>query len=208
MADPMSGDDGIDPARLRVEPRDGRGLVLIRVRPEETAARRAVESGLGTDLPLEPNTFFAAADERTYWLGPDEWVVDLPLAAVEERVAALRASTAGLLAAVVDLSAGRVCLRIAGTAAIDLLRMGCPLDLHPRAFAAGACARTMLGRIGVLLGCIETGRDYHLVVDRSYADDLRRWIADAALGFIRTPTGDHRVPPPAIPPIQPSGEPT
>jgi len=209
MADPVTSDYGLDPARLSIGLRDGRGLVLIRVRPEDSDGRLAVESAIGAALPLEPNTFAAAADERTYWLGPDEWVTDLPFSAVEGRMAALRAATAGFFAAVVDLSAGRVCLRIAGAAAVDVLRKGCPLDLHPRTFAAGACARTMLGRVGVLLGCIETGRDYHLVVDRSYADDLRRWLADAAVGSADAFTaGDRRPPPPATPPVHPSGEPT
>lgn len=209
MADREQSDAELDPVRLSIELRDGRGLVLIRVRPEETDARLAVESALGAALPLEPNTFAAAADERTYWLGPDEWVVDLSLAAVAPRIAALRAATTGLFAAVVDLSAGRVCLRIAGTAAIDLLRKGCPLDLHSRVFAAGACARTVLGRIGVLLACIETGCEYHIVVDRSFADDLRRWLADAALGLADASTaGDHRLQPPATPTVHPSGEPT
>lgn len=174
---------GRDAEALHITPRTGRALVLVRVRQDETEAVQSIEGALGTALPTVPNTRVAVDGGQAIWLGPDEWVVDLAADGAGPRIAALQAAVAGKFAVVHDITAGRTCLAIRGTAAVDLLRKGCPIDLHPQAFAAGACARTLLARAGVLLLCVEAGREYHLVVDRSYADYLWHWLADATTEF-------------------------
>jgi len=182
-------DPGTD--ALHIAPHTGRALVLIRVRQDETAAIQAIENALGTALPTIPNTRSPVDDGQVIWLGPDEWVVDLAADGAAPRIAALQAAVAGKFAVVLDITAGRTCLAIRGAAAVDLLRKGCPLDLHPQVFGAGACARTILARVGVLLLCVEAGRLYHLVVDRSYADYLWHWLADAAQEFSGTTPAAH-----------------
>jgi sarcosine oxidase subunit gamma len=178
---------------LRIAPRTGRALVLVRVRPEDSATVQAIDHALGTALPTIPNTRAIIDGGQVIWLGPDEWVIDVAADGAAPRIAALQGAAAGKCAVVLDITAGRTCLAICGTAAVDLLRKGCPIDLHPQVFATGACVRTMLARAGVLLLCVEAGREYHLVVDRSYADYLWHWLADAARQFADTAPAAHAV---------------
>jgi heterotetrameric sarcosine oxidase gamma subunit len=114
-------------------------------------------------FPTEPNT--SAGD--VLWLGPDEWLVvggreeDYPGAA-----------------AVVDVSANRVCLELAGDDVEDVLAQGCTLDLHPSVFAPGRCAQTLLARAQVILH--RTGEEtFRVFVRPSFAPYLRAWIEDA-----------------------------
>lgn len=184
----VASPDGIT---IRIAPVATRGLVWIRVRPDDDAVTGAVVSVLGAPLPAIPNTSMRLADGRICWLGPDEWLIDVAMERADQLLASLRTATRGRLALIVAIGDGRTCLSVTGTAAIDVLRRGCPLDLHPSAFARDACARTVLGRVGVLVVCIEPGAAYHVVVDRSYADHLWHWLAEAARAF----TGPGAAPP-------------
>ena len=169
-----------DGTTIRIEPVTSRGLLWLRVRPDDAAVTGAIASVLGAPLPSIPNTTARLADGRLCWLGPDEWLVDIAGERADQLLASLHTATRGRLALIVAIGEGRACLSVTGTAAIDVLRKGCPLDLHPSAFARDACARTVLGRVGVFIVCIEPGAAYHVVVDRSYADPLWHWLAEAA----------------------------
>jgi sarcosine oxidase subunit gamma len=77
----------------------------------------------------------------------------------------------------------RGCVDLGGVAAADVLAAGCAIDLHPRAFAPGRCARTVVGRVEVVL-LARPLRDgwptYRLLVASSYALALADWLIDAA----------------------------
>lgn len=175
-----------DPATLHIAPVPDRGLLWLRVRPDDPPAMAAIAGALGASLPVSPNTRAALPDGHASWLGPDEWLVDVDATRAEPIRVALEDALRSHHALLVAIGDGRTILAVRGTAAIDVLRKGCPLDLHPRAFPRDACARTVLGRVGVFVACIEPGATYHVVVDRSYADHLWRWLADAARAFAET----------------------
>ena len=61
-----------------------------------------------------------------------------------------------------------------------ILAKGCTLDLHPREFGPGQCARSALARASVLL-VAEPGDtpQFTIIVARSFADYLFRWLANA-----------------------------
>ena len=61
------------------------------------------------------------------------------------------AALAGLHHSLVDVSHRHVAFRVAGARAADVLNSGCPLDLSPPAFPAGAATRTLLGKAEVIL---------------------------------------------------------
>ena len=113
-------------------------------------------------------------------LGPDEWLV---VGAPEEAaaiVARLEQATAGRHAQVLDSSASRTVVELAGPRATEILEMGCGLDLHPGAFPVGRCASTLLARSGVILHLVDAVPTWRLYVRASYARYLRHWLSAAA----------------------------
>jgi sarcosine oxidase subunit gamma len=114
-------------------------------------------------FPVEPNT--TAGD--VLWLGPDEWLV---VGAREEDYPDA--------AAVVDVSANRVCFELVGDDVEDVLAQGCSLDLHPSVFAPGRCAQTLLAKAQVILHRTER-EAFRIFVRPSFAPYLRAWLEDA-----------------------------
>ena len=148
---------------------------------------------LGTGLPVEPNTTATSTDgaRLVLWLGPDEWLVlgepgtgPTLEAAIAAAFAAGDASTQGA-PAVVDVSANRTTISVAGPRARELLAFGCSIDLDPRAFGPGRCAQTMLARAQVIIVPVgpEAEPAFRILVRPSFAAYLAAWLADAAVGL-------------------------
>lgn len=155
------------------------GYVNLRGEPDDDGFLEAVESVAGTAVPLEPNTVIEGGRCTTIWLGPNEWYVVTPAGAEADVVARLEQALAGRHFAVNDVSGNYTTIDLEGPNARDVLEKGCTLDLHPRAFARGHCAQTLLAHAGVLLRP-RGGDSYELVVRRSFADYVFVWIEDAA----------------------------
>ncbi|HEU5225015.1 MAG TPA: sarcosine oxidase subunit gamma family protein, partial [Actinomycetota bacterium] len=80
----------------------------------------------------------------------------------------LEASIAGLHRSVVDVSANRTVIELAGPSRHDLLSSACPVDLHPRSWGDGRCAQSVFGAAQVLLH--ERDGATRLFVRPSFAD--------------------------------------
>jgi sarcosine oxidase, subunit gamma len=129
-------------------------------------------------LPLEPNTWTAGGDREALWLGPDEWLVVGPPGSAPAIAAELGRALDGEHHAVVDTSANRTVVELAGAARFDLLAQGCGLDLHRRAWRPGSCAQTLLFRVPVLLQ--ERDQATRVFVRASLAAHLADWLAAVA----------------------------
>lgn len=143
-------------------------------------AAAALERQLGVPLPVTPGTTAWSVGVDVLWMGTDEWLVvadDGAVGTAEELQAA-----AGPQATVVDVSAQRTIVELAGAASRELLAQGCALDLHPRAFAPGACAQTLLARAGAVLVCRSAEPCWWILVRASFAAYLAEWLIDAAAG--------------------------
>jgi sarcosine oxidase subunit gamma len=137
----------------------------------------------GLELPVRPNTWRPTGAGRAVWLGPDEWLVTDGTVAPEELEARLRTAVLPAGGAVVDVSAQRTTIRLAGRHAREVLAKGCSIDLHPRAFPAGTAVQTTLGRAGVVLLATDTD-EFAVLVRSSFAGYLAEWLLDAALEYI------------------------
>lgn len=147
----------------------------------------AVTGVLGGPLPVKPNTVADHGEVRVFWLGPDEWLITTPEGARSELANALQAVFEGTHFALTDISSGQTTLVVSGPDAGALLSKFCTLDLHPRAFAPGQCAQTLLAGSTVLLSRPEPAHElgFELVVRRSFADFLWRFLADGAAEYQR-----------------------
>lgn len=134
-------------------------------------------SALGFALPLAPLTSGAAGGRAALWLGPDEWLVLSDEASLPERLAE---AFGEVPASVVDISARQIAFEIAGPGAADVLNEGCPLDLSDAAFGAGACTRTLFGKVEVILWRPGPAPAWRLEVWRSFALHLWAHLAEAA----------------------------
>jgi sarcosine oxidase subunit gamma len=115
-------------------------------------------------------------------LAPAEWllVAREPWAAVFGRHATAE-PTAGLV--LIDATDAYTTLTIRGRQAREVLSKGCGLDLHPRAFPTGRCARTRLAQLPLIIDHVDDEQGFDLYVARSAVRWLADWLQDAALEF-------------------------
>lgn len=170
---------GLGEARFGLNELRFRGVVNLRVRRDDPAARQAIESALGATLPAVGKTW-VASDATLYGIGPDEWLaVGADGPALAER---LRAAGAGQFVGVTDVSENYTTLVASGPATREILPKGCPLDLHPKVFGPGDVAGSVIAKATVVLNLVseESGdARFEILVRRSFADYLFRWLEDA-----------------------------
>lgn len=175
MPEPMSAH------RVEVNP-----LAFARVVQVKSWTRPPAADRLPTRWPMRVGET-SAGPPRVFCLAPAEWLLlsyehdapesrELASQFVEERTLACAELTDALAA-----------FEVRGDAARDLLSKACGLDLHPRSFPAGRCARTRFAQIAAIIHARDESPTFELFVARSYEHYLRSWIADAALEFTRQP---------------------
>jgi sarcosine oxidase subunit gamma len=102
-------------------------------------------------LPVQPNISAHDDEAEVLWLGPDEWLFVSSIERPEAIVGRLETAFDGIDRSIVDVSANRVAIELAGADRLPLLSHVCSLDLEPPAWVAGRCAQTLVGRAQVLL---------------------------------------------------------
>jgi sarcosine oxidase subunit gamma len=135
-------------------------------------------------LPTKANTTARSDALTALWLGPKSWLLAAGGASALTDFVAKRDALNQQGGALVDVSASRIAWAIAGPRAATVLAKGCPLDFHPRAFAVGACAQSVYGRVSVLVEKRDETPAFTLMVGRSFARDV-----DRALGVVAAQYG-------------------
>ena len=157
-----------------------RARLNLRLNPEDAEALTAAGAALGGSLPRTPNTAAATINGWTLlWLGPDEWLVTGPAEGGAALDDALRARLDGRHHALTDVSAMYATLALSGPRAREVLMKGCRLDVHPRAFAPGACVQTALAKAQVILHQTDDAPSYEITVRNSFSVYLATWLLDA-----------------------------
>lgn len=141
--------------------------------PEASLA--ALSKALGLALPDRPKTSASRGTRHALWLGPDEWLV---IDEAEADLAAACASAKALHSAV-DVSHRNTAIRLSGSGGEAVLAAGCPQDVSLAAFPVGACSRTALGKVEIVL--LRTAEDaFRIEVWRSFSDYAFTLLAEAA----------------------------
>ncbi len=154
--------------------------VNLRGNPADAAFVKRARATLGCDLPIAANTWNAGDASSVLWLGPDEWLVVASDRVGETMEAKLRSGLDCLHFSVVDQSANRTIIEVAGAEARILLAKGCPLDLHRSAFGPPQVAQTLLAKSQMILQCLDERPAFRLYVRLSFAAYLSEWLLDAA----------------------------
>ena len=172
---------------LRKAPLAGRhgGSAGARVTPAAPATRLSLRAGadalgalsaaFGLTLPTRPKASASANGRPALWIGPDEWLL------IDENGADLMALAAGsgVLHSSTDVSHRNTAILVSGPDAAGAIASGCPLDLGNGIFPVGAAARTVLGKIEIVL--FRSGEeDYRVECWRSFAPYAFGLLAEGA----------------------------
>ena len=161
-----------------------RAILVLHGRTGMPRFAQGVARVLGRPPPDAPNTFvesrFGAEGVVIAWAGPEEWFVIGQEEGTSGLRVALRQAIPEAEGAVVDVSSGFTLFSLEGRQARDLIAAGCPVDVHPRAFGPGRCAQTLFARTGVSLLLRDETPRFEMMVRRSYAQWLWRWMEASA----------------------------
>ncbi len=138
-----------------------------------------------TDLfpPVRANSLVQNPQFTLCWLGPDEYLLITEPQKSEILCERLSRLLDGVFASVIDVSSGYTTIEISGPYASTLIAKGCPMNLHPEAFRVGDCAQSLVAYASVLLFKKTDDSGFEIVVRRSYADYLMRWLFHVNNGY-------------------------
>lgn len=178
LADPGRDSDVLTWGNTRLRERAFLGHINLRGDAADPAFMASAGQVLGVALPIAPNTVHESGAREVYWLCPSEWLIVCSHEEEQSLAGQLGKALRSQFASVVLVGGGQTVFCLAGADARDILARGCPLDLHPRAFAKGQCAQSHVAKAPVLLRATDDGID--IVVRRSFADYLWRWLKSVA----------------------------
>jgi len=168
-----------------IEPLEGRqlGNAGVTISPVKIASRlnlrardksiAALGTALGVALPRKPKTSVTKGSRTALWIGPDEWLI------IDSKAAINCAPKGKHLYSDVDVTHRNTAISVSGKAVEQVLNAGCPQDLSLAAFPVGACSRTVMGKIEIIL--LRTAPDtFHVECWRSFSDYAWAFLTDAA----------------------------
>lgn len=136
----------------------------------------------GCAFPPKANRFQSAGDRHVVWLGPDEYLLLCEAGKEQELQDSLNGMIPSPHFAITDVSDSLCALSLRGPAVRAALAKGCGLDLHPKKFAAGQSAQSLLALSAVTLMAVANDA-FILICRTSFAPYVQRWLADAALEY-------------------------
>jgi heterotetrameric sarcosine oxidase gamma subunit len=147
----------------------------------DAAAAATLGAALGVLLGSVPGRAITSRDRGALWLGPDEWLVLAPAESGLAQRAAL--SLGDVPASVVDVSHRNVAIEVTGTRAASCINGFNALDLDPQMFPVDGCARTLFGKVEVVLWRT-AGQAFRIEVARSFAPYVWACLEEARREFL------------------------
>lgn len=165
-------------SRVVLRERDMLGYLILR--GGAIVLNEAVRQVLGFGLAGRPNglTWDESGERSIQWLSPDEWLMIVPGGEEFELENRLREVLGDAHYAIVNVSGGQTLLELEGDMARELLMKSTAYDVHPEAFPVGKGVTTVFAKSNLILRRPTENR-WELVLRRSFADYLYRWLLDA-----------------------------
>ena len=156
------------------------GHFNVRMDPK-SKDRAAAEAILGATLPDAPLTSTRNDDLTIFWMAPDDWLVLMPF----ERAASFETEFRNAMKghySIVDVSGGQTVIRLAGSAAREVLQKSTMIDVHPEQFPVGKVVGTSFAKSAGTLTRVEEDT-YDLIVRRSFSEYIWEWLRDASAEY-------------------------
>ncbi|MBS3803533.1 MAG: sarcosine oxidase subunit gamma family protein [Oleiphilaceae bacterium] len=154
--------------------------LILRGTPEVLLG--GVRNVTGLTLPQTPCSMNSKEDKSLQWLAPDEWLLILPPGSEFSTEKALRGELGDGSYAIVNVSGGQTVLELSGPNAREVLMKSTSCDLHPRTFPEGRGVSTVFAKTGAIIRRPDAQR-WELVIRRSFADYLYRWLLSAGAEY-------------------------
>ncbi len=166
---------------------DGGGAVL-QVRPDFAMVQvfaktgKAGELAQKLDIVSDPGKAGDTSSFAALPLSPGQWMLIADNANANTFGQEITEQISGL-GYVSEQSDARICIRVSGPNARDLMARGCRLDLHPSVTAKGFCAQTQMAQVGVLIHQVSDEPAYDLYVYAGFARSFWHWLTETAAQF-------------------------
>ena len=142
-------------------------------------ARDCIARTLRIDVPVTPNTVTSCSGKSLLWLGPEEWLLNVPEGEDDPLDGGFSPNDCEETAVVVDVSDHYSVIRIHGSETVDVLAQACGIDLVPESFAPGQCARCSFARTTGIVRPLDDRGGYEVIIESSYAQYAEQWLTNA-----------------------------
>ncbi|SHE54967.1 sarcosine oxidase subunit gamma [Ruegeria intermedia] len=166
--------DGI----ARIEECGLQGMITLRGDLSDKVVIKAVKDATGQKMPGQREAF-VNGETGVCWMSPDELLVLVPYAEVEEKLAAMQGALSGIHALAVNVSDARAVFRVSGATAREVLGKLAPVDLSRDAFQPGQIRRTRLAQVAGAFW-MDDEETFRVVCFRSVADYVFKLLKVAA----------------------------
>jgi sarcosine oxidase subunit gamma len=158
--------------------------LMLRGNPRDPAFADSVARALGLPPPLAPCTFVRDEPQEVsiQWVSPDAWLINVAGDRAHHTETRLREALDGHFS-VVNISGGQTIIELGGPAAREVLMKSTPYDVHPRNFPVGKAVGTVFAKAGPVMLRRSSEELWELIVRRSFADYVFRWLLDAGEQF-------------------------
>jgi len=163
---------------LTVEVETNYNFLIIRGSSKDNEFLMHAEELFGQSLPLDFN-IFNVGEHVMYWMSPNEWLV----ASQSDIKGLIKNIKSEVNMHAIDQTGGLVQMTLQGKNVRDILAKGCTLNVDEGVFLQGQCAQTGLSKANILLSLIDGSPKFNLIVRRSYAEYVVRWLEHAGGEF-------------------------
>ena len=156
-------------------------LAHLVIRGEQATLSTPLHDVLAISLPTQPLQAESRGDLCIRWISPDEWLLTLPEQDALTTEARLR-EVCPTFCALVNVSGGQTLFTLSGPSVERVLMKSTPYDVHPGVFPVGKTVTVPFAQAQCVLRRLSLN-SFELIVRRSFADYVWRWLVDASMEF-------------------------
>ncbi|MFK8029655.1 MAG: sarcosine oxidase subunit gamma [Gammaproteobacteria bacterium] len=154
--------------------------INVRGNPNDLRFKATLSSALSCEIPSANRV--VRSEHCVYWLGPSEFLI-VSRDPGQHLVDQLNHALAGQHAAVTNLSGGQLMMSVTGSSSRRFLSKASTLDLHESVFTSDHCAQSTFAKASALYAVRSEGPVFELIVRRSFADYIAKWMSYAGEEF-------------------------